>query len=135
MNKDTNWLGRVLELEIEKVAHGGIFVARHDGRVVFVSHVLPGEKVRARVFEDKGGSFARAETVEVLEASPHRVKHVWKPAADGAVGGAEFGHIDLNYQLELKADVLEEALSRMAGITMRPVVEQAPGDDLANGLG
>ncbi|MEY2674253.1 MAG: hypothetical protein RLZZ514_818 [Actinomycetota bacterium] len=135
MNKVANWLGKELTLNIEKVAHGGIFVARHEGRVIFVSHTLPGEKVRARVFEDKGGSFARAETVEVLEASPHRVKHVWKAAADGAVGGAEFGHIDLNYQLELKADVLEEALSRMAGITMRPVVEQAPGDDLANGLG
>lgn len=135
MNKAANWLGKELTLNIEKVAHGGIFVARHEGRVIFVSHTLPGEKVRARVFEDKGGSFARAETVEVLEASPHRVKHVWKAAADGAVGGAEFGHIDLNYQLELKADVLEEALSRMAGITMRPVVEQASGDDLANGLG
>jgi tRNA/tmRNA/rRNA uracil-C5-methylase (TrmA/RlmC/RlmD family) len=135
VNKAANWLGKELTLNIEKVAHGGIFVARHEGRVIFVSHTLPGEKVRARVFEDKGGSFARAETVEVLEASPHRVKHVWKAAADGAVGGAEFGHIDLNYQLELKADVLEEALSRMAGITMRPVVEQAPGDDLANGLG
>ena len=135
MNKAANWLGKELTLNIEKVAHGGIFVARHEGRVIFVSHTLPGEKVRARVFEDKGGSFARAETVEVLEASPHRVKHVWKAAADGAVGGAEFGHIDLSYQLELKADVLEEALARMAGITMRPVVEQAPGDDLANGLG
>jgi tRNA/tmRNA/rRNA uracil-C5-methylase (TrmA/RlmC/RlmD family) len=135
VNKVANWLGKELTLNIEKVAHGGIFVARHEGRVIFVSHTLPGEKVRARVFEDKGGSFARAETVEVLEASPHRVKHVWKAAADGAVGGAEFGHIDLNYQIELKADVLEEALSRMAGITMRPVVEQAPGDDLANGLG
>jgi tRNA/tmRNA/rRNA uracil-C5-methylase (TrmA/RlmC/RlmD family) len=135
VNKVANWLGKELTLNIEKVAHGGIFVARHEGRVIFVSHTLPGEKVRARVFEDKGGSFARAETVEVLEASPHRVKHVWNAAADGAVGGAEFGHIDLNYQLELKADVLEEALSRMAGITMRPVVEQAPGDDLANGLG
>ncbi len=135
MNKVANWLGKELTLNIEKVAHGGIFVARHEGRVIFVSHTLPGEKVRARVFEDKGGSFARAETVEVLEASPHRVKHVWKAAADGAVGGAEFGHIDLNYQLELKSDVIEEALSRMAGITMRPVVEQAPGDDRANGLG
>jgi tRNA/tmRNA/rRNA uracil-C5-methylase (TrmA/RlmC/RlmD family) len=135
VNKVANWLGKELTLNIEKVAHGGIFVARHEGRVIFVSHTLPGEKVRARVFEDKGGSFARAETTEVLEASPHRVKHVWKAAADGGVGGAEFGHIDLSYQLELKADVLEEALSRMAGITMRPVVEQAAGDDLANGLG
>jgi len=135
VNKVANWLGKELTLNIEKVAHGGIFVARHEGRVIFVSHTLPGEKVRARVFEDKGGSFARAETIEVLEASPHRVKHVWKAAADGGVGGAEFGHIDLSYQLELKADVLEEALARMAGITMRPVVEQAAGDDLANGLG
>ena len=78
---------------------------------------------------------ARAETVEVLEASPHRVKHVWKAAADGAVGGAEFGHIALARQRELKADVLEEALDRMAGIKLRPVVEAAPGDDEANGLG
>ncbi len=131
----SNWLGRELTLDIEKVAHGGIFVARHEGRVVFVSHTLPGEKVKARVFEDKGGSFCRAETTEVLEASEHRVKHFWKAASEGGAGGAEFGHIALAYQRELKADVLEEALSRMAGIEMRPVVEAAPGDDEAGGLG
>jgi tRNA/tmRNA/rRNA uracil-C5-methylase (TrmA/RlmC/RlmD family) len=134
VNKPVNWLGKELTLEIEKVAHGGIFVARHEGRVIFVSHTLPGETVKARVFEDKGGSFARAETTEVLKASEHRVKHFWKAAANGA-GGAEFGHIDLAYQRVLKADVLEEALSRMAGIDLRPVVEAAPGDDAANGLG
>jgi len=131
----SNWLGRELTLDIEKVAHGGIFVARHEGRVVFVSHTLPGEKVKARVFEDKGGSFCRAETTEVLEPSEHRVKHFWKAAREGGAGGAEFGHIALAYQRELKADVLEEALSRMAGISMRPVVEAAPGDDEAGGLG
>ena len=131
----SNWLGREITLDIEKVAHGGIFVARHEGRVVFVSHTLPGEKVKARVFEDKGGSFCRAETTEVLEASKHRVKHFWKAAREGGAGGAEFGHIALAYQRELKADVLEEALSRMAGITLRPVVEAAPGDDEAGGLG
>jgi len=80
----SNWLGRELTLDIEKVAHGGIFVARHEGRVVFVSHTLPGEKVKARVFEDKGGSFCRAETTEVLEASEHRVKHFWRPHARAA---------------------------------------------------
>lgn len=131
----SNWLGRELTLNIEKVAHGGIFVARHEGRVVFVSHTLPGEKVKARVFEDKGGSFCRAETTEVLEPSEHRVKHFWKAAREGGAGGAEFGHIALAYQRELKADVLEEALSRMAGISMRPVVEAAPGDDQDGGLG
>ena len=135
MNKPVNWLGQELTLEIEKVAHGGIFVARHEGRVLFVSHTLPGETVKARVFEDKGGSFARAETTEVLVASPHRVKHIWKAAGEGGAGGAEFGHITLDYQRELKADVLQEALSRMAGIDLRPTVEPAPGDDIAGGLG
>lgn len=131
----SNWLGRELTLDIEKVAHGGIFVARHEGRVVFVSHTLPGEKVKARVFEDRNGAFCRAETTEILEASEHRVKHFWKAAREGGAGGAEFGHIALAYQRELKADVLEEALSRMAGIQMRPVVEAAPGDDEDGGLG
>ena len=131
----TNWLGRVLELDIEKVAHGGIFVARHEGRVVFVSHVLPGEKVRALVYEDGGKSFCRAEPQEILIASPDRVEQVWDQAGVGGAGGAEFGHIKLSRQRELKADVLEEALQRMAGIELRPVVEAAPGDDEANGLG
>lgn len=122
-------------LDIEKVAHGGVFVARHDGRVVFVSHVLPGEKVKAVVYEDRGGSFCRAEPTEILEPSPDRVPQVWKQAGPGGAGGAEFGHIALKRQRELKADVLEEALQRMAGIELRPVVESAPGDDEANGLG
>ncbi len=135
MNKTTNWVGQNLELTIEKVAHGGIFVARHDGRVIFVSHVLPGEKVRARVYEDRGGSFCRADPTEILVASPDRVPQVWKQAGVGGAGGAEFGHIKLARQRELKADVLEEALDRMAGIKLRPVVEPAPGDDEANGLG
>ena len=78
MNKTTNWLDQVIEVQIEKVAHGGIFVARHEGRVVFVSHVLPGEIAKVRVFEDKGGSFCRAEPVEIIQASPDRVPHIWK---------------------------------------------------------
>jgi tRNA/tmRNA/rRNA uracil-C5-methylase (TrmA/RlmC/RlmD family) len=122
-------------LNIEKVAHGGVFVARHDGRVVFVSHVLPGEKVKAVVYEDRGGSFCRAEPTEILEPSPDRVPQVWKQAGPGGAGGAEFGHIALKRQRELKADVLEEAIQRMAGIDLRPVVEAAPGDDEVNGLG
>jgi tRNA/tmRNA/rRNA uracil-C5-methylase (TrmA/RlmC/RlmD family) len=135
VSKTESWLGREFETTIEKVAHGGVFVARHEGRVVFVSHVLPGEVVRVRVFEDRGGSFARAEPVEIIKPSPDRVRHFWKAAGVGGAGGAEFGHINLVRQRELKADVLEEALERMAGIKLRVPVEAAPGDDARNGLG
>ncbi len=144
MNKTINWTGQQLTLRIEKVAHGGIFVARHDGRVVFVSHVLPGELVKAVVFEDRGGSFCRAEPTEIIEPSADRVPHFWNEASAegsdralgvGGAGGAEFGHIKLARQRELKADVIEEALQRMAGIALRPVVEAVAGDNEANGLG
>lgn len=130
-----NWLDQVLELEIEKVAHGGIFVARHEGRVVFVSHTAPGEKVKAKVYEDKGGSFCRAETLEVLSPSNNRVSHIWKEADRLGAGGAEFGHLALEYQRTLKTDVLEESLSRMAGISQRVQVMPVPGDEASNGLG
>ncbi len=56
-------IGEVLEVEVGAPAHGGFCVARvgEDRRVCFVSHALPGELVRARVTEDKGGSFFRAD--------------------------------------------------------------------------
>ena len=122
----------MLKLKIEKVAHGGVFIARHDNKVVFVSGALPGEVVNAKVVQDTK-SFLRAETLEVIEPSEHRVKHFWKAALRGA-GGAEFGHIALDYQRTLKTDVLREALSRMAGLESDVQVEPAPGDDKANGL-
>lgn len=134
MNKSSNWLGQTFDVTIEKVAHGGIFVARHEGRVVFVSHVLPGEKATVKVFEDAGKGFCRAEPVKILQASPDRVPHIWKEAGVGGAGGAEFGHISLKRQRELKADVLEEALERFSGVKKRVEVEPAPGDDKNNGL-
>lgn len=118
-----------LELKIEKVAHGGIFVARPEGKVVFVEGALPGEVVRAEIIDEKS-SFRRASVTEVISASPHRQQHIWPESALGA-GGAEFGHIELNYQRQLKAQVLQEALSRFAKLESQ--VEVAAVDD-TNGL-
>ena len=124
--------GREVELEATKIAHGGVSVARLDGRVVFVSDSIPGEKVVARITDDSKPSFWRAETVRVLEPSPHRQAHVWAEAAvdrnpDDRAGGAEFGHIELGHQRLLKAQVLAEGLARMAGVERRIEVEGLPG--------
>src|SRR5690606_33030751 len=110
----------LLDLDITGIAHGGTFIARHEGRVVFVSDAVPGERVRARVTDGAKSSFWRAEALEVLEESPHRRPHVWKAAdisrdpADRA-GGADLGHIDLAHQRTLKRQVLTEALDKFAG--------------------
>ncbi|MBW4033364.1 MAG: class I SAM-dependent RNA methyltransferase [Acidobacteria bacterium] len=129
--------GREVELEATKIAHGGISVARLDGRVVFVSDAIPGETVMARITDDAKPSFWRAETVRVLEPSPHRQAHVWAEASvdrdpDDRPGGAEFGHIELAHQRELKSQVLSEGLQRMAGLQRAVEVEPlaAPGEGL-----
>ena len=131
-------VGREVELEATKIAHGGISVARLDGRVVFLSDAIPGERVVARIADDAKANFWRADTVRVLEPSPHRRPHIWPEAAvdrdpDDRAGGAEFGHIELTHQRRLKAEVLTEALQRMAGLERTVEVEGLPGDDEGTG--
>jgi tRNA/tmRNA/rRNA uracil-C5-methylase (TrmA/RlmC/RlmD family) len=132
--------GQDVELDVTSIAHGGISVARLDGRVVFVTDAIPGERVVARITDDRKKSFWRADAVEVVEASPHRRPHVWSAAAidrDPATraGGAEFGHIALEHQRELKRQVLTDALSRMGKTEVDVAVEPVSGDDEADGLG
>mgnify|MGYP002654522134 FL=1 len=117
-------MGVNLRVKIEKVAHGGVFVARHEGRVIFVTGAIDGEVVDVEITED-AGKYLRATVTNVVEASEHRQPHFWKAAREGA-GGAEFGHIKLAHQRELKAQVLEEALQRMAGIDLKTAVEACP---------
>ena len=130
MTDSTGDPGPILELEIGDVAHGGVFVARHEGRVVFVPDVLPGERVLARVTDASKSSFWRAEAIEVRDASPHRRPHVWREAdiavaPENRPGGADFGHIALEHQRELKLTVLRDALKRFGGMP-DPDVSIAP---------
>ncbi|GGM23451.1 class I SAM-dependent RNA methyltransferase [Promicromonospora citrea] len=132
-------VGTELELEVGPVAHGGHCVARTaDGRVVFVRHTLPGERVRARVTEG-GTSFWRADAVEVLEASDDRVEPAWSAAGPGGAGGGELSHVALPAQRDWKRTVLAEQLERLARVDADRLegaltVEAAPGDDERLGL-
>ncbi|MCS5716652.1 class I SAM-dependent RNA methyltransferase [Herbiconiux sp. CPCC 205763] len=125
----------LVELNIDNVAHGGVMVARLDGRVVFVSDAIPGERVLARIADDSKASFWRADTVEVLTPSPDRRPHVWAAASlerapELRAGGAEFGHIALERQRSLKSEVLTDALRRFGG-TDRVVEVEPIGADAA----
>lgn len=124
--------GDEVEVEVGAIAHGGHCVARYDGRVLFVRHGLPGERVRARITEGgPGDRFLRADAVSVLEASPHRIAPRCAAAGPGGCGGCDFQHVATAHQRELKAAVVAEQLQRLAGIEREVVVE--PLDD-ADGL-
>jgi len=130
--------GKTVELDVTNIAHGGISVARLDGRVVFVSDAIPGERVLARITEDSKKSFWRAETMGVVEASEFRQPHVWAEASvdrrpEMRAGGAEFGHIEIAHQRELKRQVLVDGLQRFASIDRDVAVEPIAGSEDGTG--
>jgi tRNA/tmRNA/rRNA uracil-C5-methylase (TrmA/RlmC/RlmD family) len=132
--------GDGLQLEIGAVAHGGHCVARHEGRVVFVRHALPGELVRARLTEaGPVDRFWRADAVDVLRPSPDRVDPACPLSGPGGCGGCDWQHVSLPAQRRLKAAVVTEQLARLGGVDLagtgldRLEVRAMPGD--AEGLG
>jgi tRNA/tmRNA/rRNA uracil-C5-methylase (TrmA/RlmC/RlmD family) len=126
---DPGATGQTVTLEVGPVAHGGHCVARHEGRVVFVRHTLPGERVRALLTDaSTPATFWRADAVEVLEASPDRVPSAWPAAGPGGVGGGELSHVALPAQRAWKAAVVDEQLRRLAKIERPVEVEAVPGD-------
>ncbi|MCK1798669.1 class I SAM-dependent RNA methyltransferase [Streptomyces sp. XM4193] len=133
-------VGQEYEVEVGPVAHGGHCVARTEqGRVLFVRHTLPGERVVARVTDGHSDSrFLRADAVTVLEASKDRIEAPCPFSGPGRCGGCDWQHAKPGAQRRLKADVLTEQLQRLAGLTPEDVkwdgtVEPAPGDKLPAG--
>ncbi len=117
-----------VELDVGAVGHGGVCVAHApDGRVVLVRHTLPGERVRVAMTEERK-SFLRADAVEILDASPHRVEPPCPFAGPGRCGGCDWQHVELAEQRRLKAEVVETALRRIAGVERSVTVLAVPGD-------
>ncbi len=118
---------------VERVAHGGHCVARlhatdGPGRVVFVRHALPGERVVVEITEGTDGdTFWRGDAVEVSEPSPDRVDPPCPYAGPDRCGGCDFQHVTLARQRSLKAEVVREQLSRLAGLELEVTVEAVPG--------
>ncbi|MEU3047997.1 MULTISPECIES: class I SAM-dependent RNA methyltransferase [unclassified Streptomyces] len=137
---ETSLVGTEYEVEVGPVAHGGHCVARTEGgRVLFVRHALPGERVVARVTEGGEDSrFLRADAVTVLEASKDRVEAPCPYSGPGRCGGCDWQHAKPGAQRRLKGEVIAEQLQRLAGLTPEQAgwdgtVMPAPGDKLPAG--
>ena len=96
-------------VQIEKPIYGGAFLARSEGKAIFVPLALPGEQARVRVIEDKRG-YASAEVAEIVTPAPERTTAVCRHF--GACGGCDYQHADYGAQLRFKEAVLRETLER-----------------------
>ena len=108
---------------IEKVAHGGHFIARHLGAVIFVRHAIPGEEVEIEI-TGTGSSFNRADVVNVISPSPDRVSAPCQFAHRAGCGGCDFQHISVERQRQLKSEVITEQFARIAKRDLEVTVEE-----------
>ena len=115
--------GDLVQVTIEKVAHGGHFIARHEGAVIFVRHAIPGENCTIQI-TSTGSSFNRADVVSVEKPSEFRVQAPCSFANRNGCGGCDFQHISVDHQRKLKSDVIAEQFSRIAKMELRVDVEE-----------
>jgi len=102
-------------LLVDRVAVGGDGIAREpDGRVVFVTGALPGERVRVEITK-RSRDYWRAAVAEVLEASADRREPPCPWVARGC-GGCDWQHVHPSAQHSLKVDMVRDALARQGRI-------------------
>jgi 23S rRNA (uracil1939-C5)-methyltransferase len=99
-------------VRIEKPIYGGAFLARVEGKAIFVPLTLPGEEARVRIVEDKRG-YATAEVEEIAAAAPERIAPACRHF--GSCGGCHYQHAGYETQLGFKKTILRETLER-AGV-------------------
>jgi len=101
--------GALQLVQIVKPIYGGAFLARVEGKAVFVPLTLPGEQARVRITQDKRG-YATAEAEQIITTAAERIA----PACThfGICGGCQYQHTDYNTQLKFKTAILRETLER-----------------------
>jgi len=98
------------ELIINSYSHQGEGIGRINNFTVFVPGAISGEKARVKINEVKK-NFARGQLEEVILPSPYRVKpHC---PVYHLCGGCHLQHMAYEKQLEMKKEIVENALSRI----------------------
>ena len=97
--------------------------------VVLIPTVLPGEKVKVRVFRNSKG-YSEADLLEVITSSPDRVKPQCKYFA--ACGGCQYQMAPLNLQRQWKRERVMSLMERIAGVDLQTIgvtVDECLGTD------
>lgn len=100
---------KAIELSVSSVDSHGQGVARLNNNVVFVDTGLPGEKVRATIYQQKN-RFAKAHLTQVLQASEQRITP--KCEYFGACGGCQTQHCEPLPMLAFKQQAIEQSILR-----------------------
>jgi 23S rRNA (uracil1939-C5)-methyltransferase len=116
------------ELTIDRVAAGGDGVGRAgDGVVVFVPRTAPGDRGMVRYATRRRGRFAHGEMLRLEYPAPSRVEPPCPHYTIDRCGGCQLQHLAYAAQLEAKAGIVRDALTRIGRRQVdMPVVHASP---------
>ncbi len=101
----------ILKLDINSLSYGGRGVSRTDeGLAVFVSHVIPGETVNAKIVK-KHASYLEAVPEEIIKASPYRIEPICGNFK--SCGGCDWQHIQYSEQIKWKETIMKNHLRKI----------------------
>jgi len=113
-----------LLLTVEKPIYGGAFLARSEGKAVFVPMALPGEQVKVLVDNSKR-SYAEAQLLAVAKPSTERIAPAC--AHFSTCGGCSYQHTSYAQQLSFKQSILTETLTR-GGVELPSAIDVLSAD-------
>ncbi len=110
-----------LELDISDITNLGIGIGRDDGWVIQVPYCWPGERIRARIYQNHT-SYSQADLIEVINPSPDRTEPVCP--LYGSCGGCQYQGATYEVQLKWKRQQVENSLVRLGGVSVpvNPVI-------------
>ena len=111
---------RCNNLEVVDITPRGKGVVKsEEGKVIFVSGVVPGDKINVETYKKRRGYF-EANLIEILEPSPSRIE----PQCEhfGVCGGCKWQNMSYEAQLHFKQKEVLHNLKNLSGMTL-PVID------------
>lgn len=103
-------------LKIDSITSEGSGIGRKDGMAVFAYGTAPGDTILAHVIKAKK-NYCVAKAMQILQPSPDRIEN--DCPAFPACGGCDFRHISYAAELQYKAERINDAFARIAGIDLK----------------
>ena len=104
---------------ITDYAAEGKSLVRHDGKVVFVSGAIPGDKVNIQIGKSKK-DWAEGRAIKIVEPSPDRLDPFCKHF--GTCGGCKWQMLPYEKQLQFKQQEAEQNLKRIGKIEIPEIL-------------
>lgn len=102
---------RILDVDIERLSDEGRGIGFAEGKAIFVSGTLPGERARVRIVDEKRNTLD-AELIELSQPAPQRIE----PGCPlfGRCGGCQLQMLDTDAQVAHKQSTVTRLLQGVA---------------------